>query len=144
MDSTLLDTAPAHEYAGIFDRLERALDEHLPRVAGEHARAPWLLAELLALPGRERRRAALDEHRFHLYTLATHALERAEEEAGSDLAAALDLARLGRLVASRTGSRHCGQAALEELRERALAVEAKLLLAFGGLRPVVPEPAFAR
>jgi hypothetical protein len=133
MDSTLLDTAPALEYAGIFDRLERSLDEQLPRVAGERARAPRLLAELLALPERERRRAARGHHRFHCYALGAHALERAEVEAGTDLCAALDLARLGRLLASRTDSRHCGQAALEELRQRALAVEAKLLLAFGGV-----------
>ncbi len=133
MNSTLMDTAPVLEYAGIFDRLERSLDEHLPRVAGERARAPRLLAELLALPDRERRRAVLAERRFHLYALAAHALERAGAEARTDLASSLGLARLARLVAARTDARHCGQAALEELRERSLAAEANLLLALGGV-----------
>jgi hypothetical protein len=142
MNSTFLDTAPAVEYAGIFDRLDRSLAEHAKRVAGERAAAPRLLAELLALPERARRRAALGEPRFHLYTLADHALERAGEKAGTDRSASLDLARLARLLASRVGSRECGKAALEELRERALATEARLLLAFGGLRPALPESAF--
>jgi hypothetical protein len=134
MNSTLLDTAPVVEYAGIFDRLERALDEQLPRVAGERERAPRLLAELLALPERERRRTVLAERRFHLYSLAAHALERAGAGARTDAVASLGLARLARLIAARTDARHCGQAALEDLRERALAAEANLLLALGGLR----------
>ena len=138
MNSTLLDTNPRLEYAGIFDRLERSLDEHLPRVAGERARAPRLLAELLALPERERRRTVLAERRFHLYALAAHALERAGTEARADLPASLGLARLARLIAARTDSRHCGQAALEELRERAVAAEANLLLALGGVGTAPP------
>jgi hypothetical protein len=133
MPTPLSHTAPALDYAGIFDRLERSLDEHLPRVAGERASTPQLLAELQALSLRERRRAVLDENRFHLYTLAAHALERAKEEARTDLATAFGLARLARLIASRVSARLCGRAALEELRERALAVEANLLLAWGGL-----------
>ncbi len=142
MNSTLLDTSPAVEYAGVFDRLDRSLAEQAKRVAGEHAAAPRLLAELLALPERACRRAALGEPRFHLYTLADHALERAREKAATDLCASLDLARLARLLASRVGARECGKAALEELRERALATEARLLLALGGLRPALPESAF--
>jgi len=138
MPTPLSHTAPALDYAGIFDRLERSLNEHLPRVAGERAKAPQLLAELLALPLRERRQAALDDSRFHLYTLAAHALERAKEEAGTDLATAFGLARLARLLASRVSVRFCGRVAVEELRERALAVEANLLLACGGL-PVHAE-----
>ena len=143
MNSTLLDTAPAVDYAGIFDRLDRSLDDQARRVAGERTSAPRLLAELLALPERARRRAVLGEPRFHLYTLADHALERAGESVGTDLCAALDLARLARLIASRVEARECGNAGLEELRARALATEARLLLAFGGLRPALPEPAFA-
>ena len=143
MNSTLLNTAPAADYAGIFDRLDRSLDEQAKRVSAERASAPRLLAELLALPERARRRAVLGESCFHLYTLAEHSLERAGETAQTNLPAALDLARLARLIASRMGSRGCGKAALEELRERALAMEARLLLAFGGLRPALAEPAFA-
>jgi len=143
MNNSLLNTAPAVDYAGIFDRLERSLDEQVKRVAGERASAPRLLAELLELPERLRRRAVLGQTCFQLYTLADHALERAAEKAGTDLAAALDLARLARLIASRMGSRHCGKAALEELCERSLKAEANLLLAFGGLRPALAEPAFA-
>ncbi|HZF08538.1 MAG TPA: hypothetical protein VFE33_07090 [Thermoanaerobaculia bacterium] len=138
MSTPLSATVPGLDYTGIFDRLERSLNEHLPRVAGERAQAPQLLAELLALPLRERRRAALGERRFHLYTLAAHALERAKEETRSDLATAFGLARLARLIASRVSARLCGRAALEELRERALAAEANLLLACGGL-PVHAE-----
>jgi hypothetical protein len=129
--TTLTDIAPA-DYAGIFDRLERTLEEQLPRVAVERASAPRLLAQLEALPERERRRTVLGERRFHLYALAAHALERAEE-VGADLGAAFGLVRLARLIASRVDTRLCGEAALEELRDRALRAEATLFLAAGGL-----------
>jgi hypothetical protein len=141
MDSTLLDTAPAVDYAGIFDRLAHSLDEQAKRVAAERASAPRLLAELLALSERARRRAVLGEPCFHSYTLADHSLECAGERAETDLGAALDLARLARLIASRMRSLECGKAALDDLRERALATEARLLLALGGLRPALAEPA---
>jgi hypothetical protein len=135
MTIRLQTTAP--DYAGIFDRLERTLDEQLPRVAGERGSAPRLLAELMTLPTRERRRRILGQQRFHLYALAAHVLERAREEARTDLGQALNLARTARLIASRVCPRRNGEAAVEELRELALAVEANLLLAWGG----IPIPA---
>jgi hypothetical protein len=140
MNRTLLDTAPA-DYAGIFDRLERSLDEQLPRVAGERAKAPRLLAELLALPERQRRHAVLADRRFRGYALASHALERAGDEGVDNPCSALQLARLARLIASRTEARRGGRAAVEELCARSLEAEANLLLACGGVRLGVPEPA---
>jgi hypothetical protein len=138
MSSTLLEIAPALDYAGIFDRLERSLSEQLPRVTAERAAAPRLLAELMALPPRERRRAAVAEPRFHLYSLAAHALDVAQEEASADLSAAFALVRVARLVAERLDVRRCGQAALDELCERALQMEANLLLAWGGVPVRLP------
>jgi hypothetical protein len=137
MSANVVDTAPAVNYAGMFDRLERSLTEELPRVARERASAPRLLAELLSLPVRERRRRIVGQPRFQLYALAAHALERAAEEARTDLGAALILARTARLIASRVCPRRNGWAAVEDLRERALAVEANLLLAWGGI-PIPP------
>ncbi|HTQ79814.1 MAG TPA: hypothetical protein VMM92_07445 [Thermoanaerobaculia bacterium] len=142
MKTTLFETSPASDYAGVFDRLERALEEQAPRVAGEMASAPELLAELLALPERMRRRVAISQCRYHLYSLAAHALERATEEARLDLCSAYELVRLARLIASRVSPRLCGEAVLEELRDRSLLAEANLVLACGGIAPAPrSEPA---
>lgn len=105
------------------------------RVREERDVAPALLAELLALPTRDRETAVVIHPQYQSYTLASYILGRCAKAVFHDPTLARELARLARTIAAQSNPRSCGgAAALADLEAYALAMEGNSLRVAGELR----------
>jgi tetratricopeptide (TPR) repeat protein len=132
-------------YDGAFLGAYQKACERLDHLQMEHKLAPDQLSELLDLDRLKRERVLRSEPRFHSYSLATHALERCQQELSRNPTTAWSLARLGRTVVLHLDPRTCGGAdAITDLEAYALAVEGNALRVCGHRQTAVRAFAHAR
>lgn len=117
----------------------------IPQILKERTTAPERLSELLAASPSEREQLLASDPRFHTYSLAVQALQRAETVVFHRPAPALELAQLAHSIASRMPPRLCGgTAALADLEAYTVAMEGNALRVSGDFQGALRLFAVAR
>lgn len=115
-----IDT-PAIEYGPAFSRSWREVERLQASLAAEHAQAPELLRELLIQPVDRQERQVAGVSRYHTWAFCDLLLETAREWGFQDHGRALELSKLGVMVAERLDGAVYGGARVHDLRARAWA-----------------------
>jgi tetratricopeptide (TPR) repeat protein len=106
---------------GVWSRISAELGWRVAEVARERSHAPFLLAELLAVPTDDRSREVHTRRRFQTFAVCELLLERSCEGDLGDPARALELAGLGLEAAERLDPGRYGASVIQDLRARAWA-----------------------
>lgn len=131
-------------YAELFDRSRARLCEMEVRVRREERDARQDLVDLLGRAPEERRSMVAADGRFRTYSLARWAAEQSRNTVRHDPPLALDLAALGRDIASQLDPRVYGGAQVRNLQAYAEAVYGNALRVTGDLCGAVGAFALAR
>lgn len=117
----------------------------IPQISEERAAAPEKLSELLAASPPERERLLSSDPRFHTYSLAVQALQRAQTALLHHPVPALELAQLAHSIASQVPPRLCGgRAALADLEAYTFAMDGNAWRMSGDFQRALNSFAVAR
>lgn len=139
------DASPAHEpYGELLDRSRAWLQEMEYRVRREDDHALRDLDELLSERPVARGARVSEEDRFRTYSLARRAAEQSRNIVLHDPRTALELAEIGREIASRLDPRVYGGSQVRDLQAYAEAVYGNSLRVTGDLKGAVAAFALAQ
>jgi tetratricopeptide (TPR) repeat protein len=110
------------DYTAAFSGALNATEEREAALSREKTAAPGLLSALTGAPAAEAQAMAEGEPRFHTWALCEHLLDTARELGFQDPGRALELARLGVVLAERIPGSAYGEERVRDLGARAWAL----------------------